>query len=238
MLRDSSRQCRLPTSSCSASPVTRIPVRRFLHVSSRTSSPSSSAPTRPDPADDGDTFAGQKAVAYQMPNIHSTLKPSFLRPTLFAAAVAAGAYVWAAYATNEDTAKQEKAFRARSNSFFAREPTDEDLANTRRTELLQNAKQFLIRHLGNPPDTKSTKTRLFTLVTEWCARCYCTCEKHTSYVSRMQVDQQVRGPKDRSWDNRRASHHLRRLASSAALHGGIVHALYVTPSQSMSISAE
>lgn len=130
----------------------------------------STAPRRIRPSiDTSDNFAGAGQIVYEAPPIHAWKKPSLLRPTLFALAVAGSAYIWAATATNEDTAKRIESLRsAAASSFFRRgDPSDLDLAMNRRAELIEDAKQFLVSHLGTHPDVRSTKTRLYTLATEW-----------------------------------------------------------------------
>lgn len=121
------------------------------------------------PADD---FAGAHTVAQKMPHIHTTLKPSLLRPTIFAILCASGAYVWAAYETNEDTSSRIAKLKESGNTLFKRAttkdwPSNPDLAFSRRQDLVDSWKKFLVRHLGSQPDIQSTRTRVYTLAAEW-----------------------------------------------------------------------
>lgn len=110
---------------------------------------------------------GTPRVIYEAPPIHRTLKPSLLRPLLFTVAVGVGSYGLAAYLTNADTQKQEDKLKSSGPSLFKRATSSVDLAMARRTELVNNAKLFLLRQLGRQPDINSPKTRIYTIVTEW-----------------------------------------------------------------------
>ena len=114
-----------------------------------------------------DNFTGSSQIAYTSPPVHPTLKPSMLRPTLFAIACAGSAFVWAANETNIDTENREEAARQTGSIVLKRRVSDIDLAMSRRAEMLENAKSFLSKQLGSHPDLQSTKTRVLTLATEW-----------------------------------------------------------------------
>ena len=114
-----------------------------------------------------DNFAGSSQMVYQSPPVHATLKPSMLRPTLFALSCAGGAYIWAAYATNADTSRREAMLRSQIEGLFRRSVTNIDLAMSRHAEMLNNAKAFLIKQLGPRPNMENISTRTLTLATEW-----------------------------------------------------------------------
>lgn len=104
---------------------------------------------------------------YEAPDVHRRLKPSILRPVLFTIACGLGTYGLAAYLTNVDSKKQEEKVRGSASHLFRRAATSVEMAMARRNELILEAKAFLRSRLGDKPDIRSVKTRIYTLATEW-----------------------------------------------------------------------
>lgn len=150
--------------SPSASQIMRMTQRRHMATSLRCRA--SQTPATNTAVAIEDNFAGAASIRARAPEIHSRLRPSILRPALFALLVASGTYVWAADRTNTVTTEEEEAVRKR-RSFFNREITDADLAASRRARLIESAKQLLRDTLGPKPDIRNVSTRLYTLTLEW-----------------------------------------------------------------------
>ena len=99
-------------------------------------------------------------------DVHPRLKPSLLRPVLFAVAASTIAYTFAAADTNEDTEELAE-LASKNSSIFSRGIRSVDLALQRRNEVLEDAKATLKALLGPSPDTRKFTTRIATISAEW-----------------------------------------------------------------------